>query len=86
VGKLEGRTRLGKSRHKWVDNIKMDLREISWGGMQWICVAQGSGHLEGSCERIMYFLVPRNAEKFLSSCRTGGLSRRARLNGLSYET
>jgi hypothetical protein len=24
----------------WVDNIKMDLREIGWGGVDWICVAQ----------------------------------------------
>jgi hypothetical protein len=27
---------LGRPRHKWVDNIKMDLREIGWGGMDWI--------------------------------------------------
>jgi hypothetical protein len=27
-------------RRRWVDNIKMDLREIGWGGMDWIVVAQ----------------------------------------------
>jgi hypothetical protein len=29
-----------KKRNHWVDNIKMDLREIAWGGMDWINLAQ----------------------------------------------
>jgi hypothetical protein len=33
VGKLEGKSPLGRPRLRWVDNIKMDLREIGWGGM-----------------------------------------------------
>jgi hypothetical protein len=33
VGRLEGKRPLGRLRRKWVDNIKMDLREIEWGGM-----------------------------------------------------
>jgi hypothetical protein len=33
VGKPEGKRPLGRPRHRWVDNIKMDLREIGWGGM-----------------------------------------------------
>jgi hypothetical protein len=40
VGKLEGKRPLGRPRRKWVDNIKMDLREIGWGGMDWIDLAQ----------------------------------------------
>jgi hypothetical protein len=31
---------LGRPRHKWVDNIKIDLREIGWDGMDWIDLAQ----------------------------------------------
>jgi hypothetical protein len=31
VGKPEGRRPLGRSRHRWEDNIKMDLREVGWG-------------------------------------------------------
>jgi hypothetical protein len=31
VGKLEGRRPLGRSRRRWEDNIKMDLREVGWG-------------------------------------------------------
>jgi hypothetical protein len=33
VGKPEGKRPLGKSRRRWVDNIKMDLREIGWDDM-----------------------------------------------------
>jgi hypothetical protein len=40
IGKLEGERPLGTPRHRWVGNIKMDLVEIGWGGMNWICLAQ----------------------------------------------
>jgi hypothetical protein len=33
VGKLEGKRSLGRPRRRWVDNIKMELRETGWGGM-----------------------------------------------------
>jgi hypothetical protein len=33
VGKPEGKNPLGRPRRKWVDNIKIDLLEIGWGGM-----------------------------------------------------
>jgi hypothetical protein len=33
VGKTEGKRLLGKPRRRWVANIKMDLREIGWDGM-----------------------------------------------------
>jgi hypothetical protein len=35
VGKLEGKRPLGRPRRRWVDNIKMDLREMEWYGMLW---------------------------------------------------
>jgi hypothetical protein len=40
VGKPEGKRRLGRPRRRWVGNIKMDLREIGWNGMDWIDLAQ----------------------------------------------
>jgi hypothetical protein len=33
VGKPEGKRSLGKPRRRWLDNIKMDLREIGWYGL-----------------------------------------------------
>jgi hypothetical protein len=36
VGKPEGKRPLGRRRRRWVDNIKMGLREIGWDGMVWI--------------------------------------------------
>jgi hypothetical protein len=40
VGKPEGKESLGIPGRRWVDNIKMDLRVIVWGGMDWIGLAQ----------------------------------------------
>jgi len=36
VGKPEGTIPLGSPRHRWEDNIKMDLQEVGCGGMDWI--------------------------------------------------
>jgi hypothetical protein len=36
----EGKRPLGRPRRRWVDNIKMDLREIGWNGIDWIELAQ----------------------------------------------
>jgi hypothetical protein len=40
VGKPEGKRPPGRPKRRWVDNIKIDLREIGWGGMDWIDLAQ----------------------------------------------
>jgi len=36
VGKPEGKRPFGRSRHRWEDNIKMDLHEVEWEGMDWL--------------------------------------------------
>jgi hypothetical protein len=36
VGKPEGKRPLGRPRHRWVNNIKMDIGEIGWDGRDWI--------------------------------------------------
>jgi hypothetical protein len=46
-GNPEGKRPLGRPRCRWEDNIKMDLREVEWGGMDWIDLAQG---VEVPCE------------------------------------
>jgi hypothetical protein len=40
VGKPEGKRPPKIPRYRWEDNSKMDLREIGWGGMDWIRLAQ----------------------------------------------
>jgi hypothetical protein len=40
VGKPEGKIPLGRPRRRWVDNIKMDFRDIEWNGVDWIDMAQ----------------------------------------------
>jgi len=39
VGRREGKRTLGRCMHRWEDNIKIDLEEVGWGGMNWICLA-----------------------------------------------
>jgi hypothetical protein len=40
MGKPEGKRPLGRHRRRLEDNTKMDLREIGWGGIDWIDLAQ----------------------------------------------
>jgi hypothetical protein len=45
VGKPEGKRPLGRPRRRWMDNIKMDLREIGWIGLIWLRIGTGRGLL-----------------------------------------
>jgi hypothetical protein len=80
VGKPEGKRPLGRPRRRRVDNIKKDLREIGWDGMDWIDLAQDRDQCRALVNRVMNLRVPQNAEKFLSSCVTGSFSRSAQLH------
>jgi len=50
VGKPEGKRPLGRPRHRWEDNIKMNLQEVVCGDMDWIDVAKIRVKLAGCCE------------------------------------
>jgi hypothetical protein len=41
LGKPDQNKLLGRPRHKWEDNIKIELREIGWSGIHWILVQDG---------------------------------------------
>jgi hypothetical protein len=58
VGKPEGRAPLGRPRHGWMDNIKMDLREIGWDGMDWIALAQDRDQWRALVNMVMNLWVP----------------------------
>jgi hypothetical protein len=58
VGKPEGKSPLERPRHRWVDDIKMDLREIAWDGMDWIELAQGRDQWRALVNTVMNLRVP----------------------------
>jgi transcription termination factor 2 len=58
VGKQEGKRPLGRPRCGWVDNIKMDLREIGWDVMDWIDLAQDRDQWRALVNTVMNIRVP----------------------------
>jgi hypothetical protein len=60
-----------------LDNIKIDLREIGWDGIDWIALAQDRDKWRALVNTLMNLRVPYNAGKFLSGYTIGSFSRRA---------
>jgi hypothetical protein len=58
VGKPESKRPLRRPRSRWVDNIKMDLRETGLGGMDWIDLAQDRDQWRVLMNTIMNLRVP----------------------------
>ena len=58
VGKPVGKRPLGRLRHSWKVNIKMDFQEVEWGGMDWIVVAQNRDMCWALVNAIMNLWVP----------------------------
>jgi hypothetical protein len=58
VGKPEGKRPLGRTRHRWVDNIKMDLGETGWDGMDWIDLAQDRDQWRALVNMVRNLRVP----------------------------
>ena len=58
VGKPEGRRPLGRPRHRWVDNIRMDLQEVGCGYIAWIGLAQDRDRWRTLLSAVMSLRVP----------------------------
>jgi hypothetical protein len=58
LGKPEGKRLLRRPRCTWVNSIKMDLREIGWGGMTWIRMAQDRDQWRALVNTVMNLRVP----------------------------
>jgi hypothetical protein len=58
VGKPEERRRQGRIRRRWLDNIKMDLGEICWGGVNWVGLAQDRDTWRALVNAVMNVRVP----------------------------
>jgi hypothetical protein len=67
VGKPEEERPPGRSRRSWEDNIEMNIREIGWGGMDWIILAQDMDQWRALVNTVMKRRVPPNVGKFLRS-------------------
>jgi len=59
VGKPEGKRPLGRPRHKWEDNIKMDLQEVEGGCGDWMELAQDRERWRALVSTVMNFRVPK---------------------------
>jgi hypothetical protein len=57
VGRPEGRRPLGRPRHRWENNIKMDLQEVGWG-MDWFELAQDRDRCRALVNAVMNLRVP----------------------------
>jgi hypothetical protein len=58
VGMPEGKRPLGRPIRRWVDNIRMDLREIEWDGVGWIDMAQDRDHWRALVNTVLNLRVP----------------------------
>jgi hypothetical protein len=56
--RLEGKRPLGRPRRRWVDNIKIDLREIGWNGGDWIDLTQDRDQWRALVKAVMNLRVP----------------------------
>jgi hypothetical protein len=67
VGKPEEKIPLGSHRHRWEDNIKMDVQEVGYGGMDWIELAQNWDRWQALVTVVMNLRVSYDAGNFLTS-------------------
>ena len=58
LGKPEGKRSLGRRRLEWEDNIKMDLQEVGWEGMDWIDLAYDRDRWRALVNAVMNVRVP----------------------------
>jgi hypothetical protein len=58
VGKQKGKRPLGRPRRRWMDNIKMDLREVGWDDRDWIALAQDRDRWTAYVIAVMNLRVP----------------------------
>jgi hypothetical protein len=58
MGKSERKRPLGRPRRRGVDNIKMDLREIGWDGVDWIDMAQDRDQWRALVDTVLNLRVP----------------------------
>jgi hypothetical protein len=58
VGKPEGKRPLGRPIRRWVDNIRMDLGEVGWDDVDWICLAKDRNRWRALVNSVLNLRVP----------------------------
>jgi hypothetical protein len=58
VGNLEGKRQLERPRHRWMENIRMDLGEVGWGGVNWIGLAEDRNRWRALVNLVLNLRVP----------------------------
>jgi hypothetical protein len=58
VGKPEGKRPLGRPRYRWEDNIKVDIQEVGYGGIDWIELANDRDRRRALVNAVMNLRVP----------------------------
>jgi len=83
VGKPEGKRPLGRPRHRWEDNIKMDLQEVGGGFGDWMELAQDRDRWRALVGTVMNLRVPKMRGISWLAAEPASFSRRTLLHGVS---
>jgi hypothetical protein len=83
MGNPEGRRPVGRPRSRLVDNFKMNIGEIGWGGVNLIRLARSRYEWGSLVSAVISLRITENAGKLSSGFTTGGLSSSAQLHRVS---
>ena len=83
VGKPEGKRPLGRPRHRWEDNNKMDLQEVGGGCGDWMELAQDRERWRALVSTVMNLRVPKMQGISRLAAEPVSFSRRTLLHGVS---
>jgi hypothetical protein len=85
MGKPERKSSLGKPKHRWGNNIKIDLKETGWQHRNSVHQAQDKDIWGPPVNMAMNLKVPLNAGNLVTSLEMSSFSRRTLLHGVTYQ-
>ena len=85
MGRPKEKNTLGRPWRRWEENIKVDLKEVGWGGIEWIDLAQDRDSWRATGNKVMNLRVPLNEGNVLTSWGTVSFSWRALLHRVNVE-